>query len=153
MRTIKSLYVQCFDFPGDQIPRTTAQQKRYNSKSGKYYQPPELIRARNYYTIKLNTAARDNHVTEPFAGPVSLSVLYIYKTQTKKHYGSPKLTRPDCDNSVKLIQDCIMDAGIIADDSQVFDLHVVKTWGPENRVDIMIRLLEEEQATTSGGKK
>ena len=127
---------------GDKIPRTTAQQKGYNGFTGTHYQKPEVIRSRNFYTIHLKQAARENGILEPWSGAASLMVLFIYKTPVKKQHGAAKLTRPDCDNSVKLIQDCIMDAGILADDSQIYDLQVAKVWGPENRVDITVRLWE-----------
>ena len=145
MKTIKSIYHQIFDFPGDTIPRTTAQQKGYNRTTGVHYQKSKVTLARNFYTIELKKAMRNNGIETAFDGPVSLSVLFIYKSPVKKQSGHPKLTRPDCDNSVKLIQDCFVDAGAIVDDSQIFDLHVVKIWGPENRVDIMARFVSFEE--------
>lgn len=142
MKLVKSIYKQIFEFPGDRIPRTTAQQKGYNGFTGTHFQKPEVIQARNFYTIHLKQAARENGIIEPWSGAASLMVLFIYKSPVKKQHGLAKLTRPDCDNSVKLIQDCIMDAGILSDDSQIYDLQVVKCWGPENRVDICVRFWE-----------
>ena len=64
----------------------------------------------------------------PIAGPVRLVTIWGYKAQRKKDHLEPKTTRPDTDNIIKLLKDCMTAAGFWEDDSQVFDDRIIKRW-------------------------
>lgn len=116
------------DLPGGKIPRTTAQQKRYNRKTGVYFDSDAIAAARFYYEQRFIRARVKANMSAPIETPVRLGVYMGYKAKRKKDIGQPKTTRPDNDNIVKLIQDCLMSAGIIKDDSIIYDLRVLKKW-------------------------
>lgn len=132
------------DFPRGKIPRTTAQQKRYNSRTGCFFGSEALNAARYYYESRLCIQRRGHGVKDPFCGPVKLFVRFNFKAARKKDIGKPKTTRPDCDNAVKLIQDCLMSAGWISDDSQIYQLTVAKYWSDSESVYINLETEEGE---------
>lgn len=134
--------VEINDFPNGKIPRTTAQQKRYNAKTGIYFDSPELASARMIYLRKFYEARQKAGIIIPMESPVVLDVFFHFKAKRKKDVGQPKLTRPDLDNMVKLIADCITKAGIIRDDSQIFDLHLVKRYDNNEFVEVKIHVFD-----------
>lgn len=70
---------------------------------------------------------------EPIGGPLRVSINFGYaplEKHKKNHGGATvieaKLTRPDCDNLVKMVLDCLVKSGYIVDDSNVTSLSVTK---------------------------
>jgi len=70
---------------------------------------------------------------EPIGGPLRVSVNFGYaplEKHKRKHGGATvieaKITRPDCDNLVKMVLDCLVKSGYIVDDSNVTALSVTK---------------------------
>jgi Holliday junction resolvase RusA-like endonuclease len=78
-------------------------------------------------------------------GPVRMVIKAIFpvaKSWTKARKaaalaGAPHLSKPDGDNVAKLVCDALNGLAY-ADDAQVFDLRVVKTYGPEAKTMIFI---------------
>ena len=136
---MKAIFITIKDIlPNGKIPRTTAQGKRQNRRTGRYYDSPEIAKARDMFMKAFVLARMAEKITEPYEGPVQLSVDFEYKARRKKDINTPKLTRPDCDNHVKLLQDCMTKAKIIKDDNQIFSLLVTKTWRAEERIVIKV---------------
>ena len=133
------------DLPGGKIPQGTAQQKRYNSRTGRYFDSDNIARARNFFMAHFKKMRFLNEIDEPFKGPTELRVTFVYKARTKKAMYSPKLTRPDLDNSVKLIADCIVNSGILFDDNQIFRESLLKMYGPKERIVIEIVMQDDEK--------
>lgn len=71
----------------------------------------------------------------------------IYQMSVKQ-YGSGrvyKATRPDLDNFVKSLNDCMQEAGVIADDSQVVSFKAAKYYGSTSEdpvIEISITVLQ-----------
>lgn len=65
---------------------------------------------------------------EPLSGPLRLDVRLCFATGGRHAQGEPKATRPDVDNSIKTILDCLTRAGVIEDDARVAELRAAKAW-------------------------
>lgn len=79
----------------------------------------------------------------PFSEPVKLYVKWVYpfrKAEPKKNRieGLPCDTRPDVDNLLKLLLDIMTRLGFWIDDSLVYDLHFVKCYSDNPRIEINI---------------
>lgn len=106
------------------LPTTTAQGQGYRRyKSGK-----------KKYAEAFFLAIMEQHRPErPLTGPLECVITLTFpltKEQEKKGLTLvPKDTRPDWDNSAKIIADAITKAGIWEDDGRVFDGRVRKFYG------------------------
>ena len=128
-------------------PRYTAQQRRWAIRDGKpvTYPDSRALRVR----AELQRLFAPYAPQKPMTGPIKLDIrlVYPYRTTEKKQTieaGTeiPKTTRPDTDNCLKLVQDIMMTAGYYVDDSQIYDLHAIKIWGPNP--GIVIDITEQE---------
>ena len=120
-------------------PTATAQQKgeRIITPKGKkpfvgHYKKAELVKAENLFCGLLKPFIPQT----PITGPVQLECQWIFpwrKSELKRvirtYTQVPKTTKPDVDNSNKLLIDCLTQTGIIKDDSIIYDLHPTKWWG------------------------
>lgn len=122
----------------DQIPKGTAQQKRYNGRTRVYFKSQRLQQTEDFYLNELRSYAP----TSPITGAVSLSIDFDYFTPTKKRRGKWKTTRPDVDNIAKLLIDCMTKLGFWVDDSQVARLRVSKHYAEGDKAQITISLRE-----------
>lgn len=105
-------------------PTVTHQQKRVNWRTRKFYDAPEVRRARQVFANHLTRYTPD----EPIAGPVALWITWCYPIKGGHLDGEPKTSRPDIDNAQKLLQDEMTRAGFWEDDAQVFFLVARKVW-------------------------
>ncbi|MEV2302928.1 RusA family crossover junction endodeoxyribonuclease, partial [Paenibacillus larvae] len=106
--------------------KTTSQQKQVTVVKNKpvFYEPPELKTAR----VKL-MAHLGQHVPEKtYARPVRLVVKWCFPITGKRQDGEYKMTRPDIDNSQKLLFDCMTDLKFWKDDALVVSLVAEKFW-------------------------
>lgn len=76
--------VEINDFPNGKIPRTTAQQKRYNAKTGIYFDSPELAAARMIYLRKFYEARQNAGIISPMESPVVLDVFSISRRKERR---------------------------------------------------------------------
>lgn len=125
----------------DQIPRTTAQQKRVRIVNGKphFYDGPKIKEARQLLISNLQPYAP----AQPLQGPVSLSVTWYYPSYRSNLIGSYKTTRPDLDNTLKILCDALMSAGFLVDDAQIVNLSAKKCWGDPSGISISINSIKE----------
>lgn len=118
----------------EQIPKGTAQMKRYNGRTRTYFKSQRLQQTEGFYLNELRSYAP----TSPITGAVSLSIDFDYFTPTKKRRGKWKTTRPDCDNLVKILIDCMTKLGFWLDDAQVARLRVSKRYAEGDNAQITI---------------
>lgn len=118
----------------EQIPKGTAQMKRYNGRTRTYFKSQRLQQTEDFYLNELRSYAP----TAPITGAVSLSIDFDYFTPTKKKRGTWKTSRPDCDNLVKLLIDCMTKLGFWEDDSQIARLRVSKRYAEGEQAQITI---------------
>lgn len=122
----------------DQIPTATAQTKRVNHYTGKFYESPELRRTRRTYMNLI----RPSRPAAPIEGAVAVKIVFEFSTKTKKNRGKWKTTRPDCDNLVKMLLDCMTFTMFWKDDAQVAHLEIDKRWSADDQA--RIRIIVEE---------
>lgn len=118
----------------DQIPSGTAQMKRYDGRTKHYFKSARLQQTEDFYMQELGMHAP----THPYKGAISLSVDFDYYTPTKKRRGTWKTSRPDVDNVVKLLIDCMTKLGFWEDDSQIARLRVSKRYSETDMAKITI---------------
>ena len=102
------------------IPTTTQQEHDigYNRKTKKsyIYDGQEIKNARMSFRAHLS-----RHIPpEPFTGPLSLSVTWLFMDNGKDHKDLEyKVTRPDTDNMIKMFKDEMAHCGFMKNDAQV----------------------------------
>ena len=64
----------------------------------------------------------------PYSGRCSLTL--IFTAQNKRRW--------DIDNRVKSVQDCLARAGIIKDDTQIDELHVIRNYGKIAKTQLIL---------------
>lgn len=119
-----------FFMPMKKPPTTTHQQKQVNLKlsiqKGKpmFYEPDSLKQARSLLMAHLGQHVPD----EIYTKPVRLFVKWCFPITGKHTNGKYKHTKPDIDNSQKLLFDCMTDLGFWKDDSLIVSLIAEKFW-------------------------
>lgn len=133
------------------MPKATAQQKgeriRYKYKEGKrvpyigHYRKDKVQTARDQFIVRM----KPHRPKQPSERPIRLLVcLYFNVKQPKKLWGKYKTTRPDCDNYVKEIKDCMTELGFWKDDAQVVNLNVIKRYSEKAAIYINMEELDDE---------
>ena len=117
----------------------THQMKQVNWKTRTFYEPSQVKAARAELTQKLMLHKPD----APYQGPIAMSVVWYYPTRTKQKDGQLKTTRPDVDNSVKLMLDVMTKLGFWGDDAQVGRLTLEKRWIWNQAGGTLIQLKED----------
>lgn len=124
-------------------PKATAQQKGAFVMGGRvrFFKKKTVRDSEN-----LLAAMLQQHVPpEPFAGPVSLHVAWIfpYRKSEKKAVVAagkdiPHTVRPDLDNLEKSLLDVMTALRFWNDDSQVATKVTVKRWGPRPGIEVTV---------------
>lgn len=120
-----------------QIPSMTAQQKGINFDTRKVYTKKKLLAIKQKYLAYL----APHRPEQPFTGAVCLTVHFCYPAGKDHEDGEWKTTKPDTDNAVKLLKDCMTLAGYWMDDSQVA-LEFLWKYYTEKPQGIYIEVLE-----------
>jgi len=81
--------------------------------------------------------------TETLDGPLRETVKLCYPPTDNHRAGEPKITKPDMDNVVKTINDVLENVGVIANDSRICDLRVIKAYSEPAGIFIRIEELED----------
>jgi Holliday junction resolvase len=107
------------------LPSITLQEQKIGVRNGKPYKydPPELKAARALFRDHLAYYAPD----APLTGPVRLHTIWCYQSDAHKK-GEWKTTKPDTDNSLKLLKDVMTQLGFWKDDAQVSSELTEKIW-------------------------
>ena len=108
----------------DTMPSGTAQQKRYNSKTGCYFKDKKLMVLERQFRIAL----LPHRPKVPSTKPIKLIVWFAWDVQDKKLWGKVKPTTPDTDNYIKEFKDVMADLGFFKSDAQIVDEHIYKTY-------------------------
>lgn len=126
------------------IPTVTHQQKKVTvvkNKQGKsvprFFETPELKSARQFFMGHLGPHVPD----EPFMQGLRLTVKWCFPRNGKYHDGAYKITKPDLDNSNKLLQDCMTNLGFWKDDNLIASLIAEKFWTDVSGIYIRIEEL------------
>ncbi|MHA6258338.1 RusA family crossover junction endodeoxyribonuclease [Sporosarcina sp. CAU 1771] len=115
-----------FFMPMKKPPTTTHQQKAVRVVNGKpvFYEPDDLKAARALLMAHLG-----QHVPErQFNKSIRVFVKWCFPITGNHTDGEYKHTRPDIDNSQKLLFDCMTDLKFWKDDSLVVSLIAEKFW-------------------------
>lgn len=121
-------------------PETTHQQKKVHVVNGKphFYEPSDLKQAR----LKLESHLAKHTPEKKFIGPVRMMVKWCFPIVGDHHNGEYKYTKPDLDNSNKLLQDCMTKLGFWKDDAYVASLIAEKFWAAQPGIFIRIEAIE-----------
>lgn len=110
-------------------PTITQQEHRVSVVNGRarFYDPPELMAARQKFQDALRPCAPEEKIT----GPVQLLTKWIWPgPMGREQEWQWKTTKPDTDNLIKLFKDCMTKVGFWADDCQVVSEITEKVLGP-----------------------
>ena len=115
------------------MPKGTAQQKRYNSKTHTYFKDAKLLNLEREFL----TALRPHRPKKPSTSPIKLIIWFAFDVQDKKLWGNVKPTTPDTDNYLKEFKDCLVKSGFFKSDAQVVDEHIYKTYAEKATITVM----------------
>ena len=106
------------------MPKGTAQQKGVYVRNGRpyFYTKDKVENAKAMFMRELFP----NRPKKPSTEAVKLTVTFYFDVKNKSLWGKPKTTKPDTENYLKLLKDCMTDAGFWKDDAQIVDEHVKK---------------------------
>ena len=106
------------------LPGEPVAQARARTGKGHAYYP---VKSAGYRRLAARLLRLQHMGKPPLAGPVKLGLLF-YRVRPKSNRSEWPTVRPDLDNYVKMLCDALMDAGILADDSQICSLGAGKFW-------------------------
>lgn len=133
-----------FFLPMEKVPTATAQQKRFRQVNGKVvsYDPDNVKEARLLFEITLAPHVPEEKIV---GKPIRLKTMWLFDTKNKKRWGTFKLTKPDTDNSVKLLKDTMTRLGFWEDDALVVIDDIQKYWAMPGKsgIYVEIEVLEE----------
>lgn len=106
-------------------PTITHQQHKVKTVNGKpvFYDPPELKDARQKLTANLIPSIPE----QPFTTAVRLTTKWLFPKGQHKN-GEWKTTKPDTDNMIKLLKDCMTVCRFWKDDALVVSEITEKFW-------------------------
>ena len=137
-----------FELPEN--PKSTSQEKGVSVVRGKvhHYEKKNVRQMRERYRHEIWAFMYKNKLTAPhYDGPVALEVTFTHSVKTKKQWGTPKVTKPDLDNEVKLLIDVLADLEFFTvGDQQICFLLLRKLWGEKPTVEINIEPYECRRA-------
>jgi len=106
-----------------------------------WYKKPELEQAERTWAMLLS----QHRPAAPFAGPVCLTLNFVYpwrkselKSVIAKFERMPIATRPDVDNSSKLVLDVLTRLSYWTDDGQVASLTLTKHYGDHPGLGVIV---------------
>lgn len=105
------------------IPTATAQEKKINKKTGTIYPDATVKAAKEKYLAHLDAFKPDT----PIEAPIQLMVIFYFHSD-KYQDRSYKITKPDTDNMIKLLKDCMTKKGFWKDDAHVCYEVIGKYW-------------------------
>ena len=82
--------------------------------------------------------------TEPILGPITMQVVITWpwlsnhSKKVKERGSIPKTTRPDGDNCLKSLNDCMEDLGFFCNDSQIYCQTIQRLFGDDPGIVIVL---------------
>lgn len=121
------------------LPTVTHQEKAVRVVKGKpvFYEPAELAAAR----AKLMAHLAQYAPTHPLQGGLRLITKWCFPVSGKHTDGEYKTSRPDTDNLIKLLKDCMTSCHYWDDDAQVASEITEKFWADTPGIYIRIEAL------------
>ena len=121
-------------------PTVTHQEKQVRVVNGKpiFYEPAELKAART----KLEAYLAQHTPDEKYTGPIELVSTWCFAVKGKHKNGEPMTNKPDTDNLVKLLKDCMTKVGFWKDDAQVTRDIIEKYWADIPGIYVRITRLD-----------
>jgi Holliday junction resolvase RusA-like endonuclease len=115
-----------FFMPLKKVPTVTHQQKQVSVVNGKpiFYEPDELKSARAKLMAHLGQRVPEKR----YNNPIRVYVKWCFPITGKRTDGEYKYTKPDIDNSQKLLFDCMTACGFWKDDALIVSLIAEKFW-------------------------
>jgi len=131
----------CEFFMAMQVPTKTHQEKSITVRNGKpvVYEDAELKAVR----AKLMAHLGQNTPKQKYTGALRLVTKWCFGITGKHCNGEYKITKPDTDNLVKLLKDCMTDCGYWTDDAIVASEIIEKFWAEIPGIYVRIEKLEE----------
>ena len=125
-------------------PTKTHQQKKIHVVNGKpiTYEPQELKNIR----LKLLTLVAPHKPIAPMVEPVQLITKWLYPAKGKHKNGDYKTTKPDTDNMIKLLKDCMTLVGYWKDDAYVVSEITEKFYANKPGIYICVRSLNNDNS-------
>ena len=126
-------------------PTVTMQEHKISTYKNKvrYYMPPELKDAKEKYLAHLA-----QHTPEkPLEGPLGVWSAFYFPATKDHPAGTWKTTKPDNDNMIKLLRDCMTKTNFWKDDAQVAMDVVQKRYSETPGIWIKVITLEDERKT------
>ena len=122
------------------MPKATAQQKGVSIIHGKphFYEKANVRNARTEFTLAL----KEHRPKVPSELPIKLKICFCFDVKDKKKWGQPKPTKPDTDNYLKLLKDCMTAEGFWQDDSQVASELTEKFYGEHEGIYVRVEEME-----------
>ena len=116
------------------MPKGTHQQKGVSVINGKphFYEKPIVREARNEFMRELIP----NRPKKPSDKPIRLTVTFCFDVKNRSLWGKPKPTKPDTDNYIKLLKDCMTEAGFWIDDAQIVAEHIYKNYAEKATIAV-----------------
>ena len=127
-----------FFLPMKTIPTVTSQEKGIDFNRRKVYTKTELLEVEQ----KFKSLLAPHRPKEPIRGPVQLSVVWCFPATKTHPAGSWKTSKPDTDNAIKLLKDCMTDLKFWIDDAQVACENLMKRYDEISGIYIEISELE-----------
>ena len=128
-----------FFMPMRKVPTTTLQMKHVRVVNGKpiFYEPEDLKNARALLTALLAPHKPD----KKFTGTIRLTTKWIFPITGKYADGEYKTTKPDTDNLIKLLKDCMTRLNFWNDDAQVASEITEKFYGEKTGIFVKVEKL------------
>lgn len=137
-----------FEFDLPKRPTTTSQQKGVSFQGGKphFYEKSKVKNQRALYKAEIRSAfARAGLPIKYFNGSISASIEFYFGVKDKRLWGRYKPTKPDVDNSVKLLLDVLGDLHFWRDDAQVVALNIEKFYDEKSKIAIRLEELKNDR--------
>lgn len=117
----------------DTLPRTTAQQKRYNGRTHQYYKSPRLVGLEQMFYVSL----LPHRPKKPSEYPIKICLRFYFDVKDKRKWDMPMTVKPDIDNYCKAFLDQMTRAGFWNDDSQIFKLVAEKYYSEKAKIEVI----------------
>lgn len=100
--------------------------------------------AKRWISAVESKAREPRHQDAPLKGGLFVGLDFTFPAGKARQEGEAHTSRPDADNLAKLILDCLMRAGMLADDAVVSQLLIKKSYGA--KPGVLIYLNEDRRS-------